>query len=210
MKVDIMAISLQTDSDGNSYQVWAQQQTSSCVIASIWMARSIARQTTFAEDEWELAHRLYHSAIAGRDADDSIGPQTFDPRSHSADQTTMGNTFSRFGVTPSQIASMMRQEGFVVSSQNVTTLNTAAIGPTKPALVGIKWRNSASGPNLGGHRIVAVAKNSNAQIVYLDPGFGGRLLELPNDGVIPHPNRSVSGYVYNAIYIRGGNIPASS
>ena len=199
-----MTIHIRTDSDGNDHQVWAQRQTSSCVIASIWMARSIARQQSFDEGEWELAKRLYFSVVAGREEDEGLGPQTFDRSQHANDQTTMGNTFSRFGILPRQICSMMAQEGFTTTMQTADSIQTHRLGPTKPALVGLKWR--ANGQPAGGHRIVCAGTNSTGKLIYLDPGFDGRLLELPNDGVIPHPRAGVSGKVYNVIYITGGNI----
>ena len=60
-----MTVSLATDSEGNTYQIWAQRQANSCAVASIWMARGIARQMSIDESEWELAHRMYYAAVAG-------------------------------------------------------------------------------------------------------------------------------------------------
>ena len=58
-------IRLERDSHGRTYQIWQQQQENSCGVACTWMARGIARQASFAEDEWDLAVRMYLGAVAG-------------------------------------------------------------------------------------------------------------------------------------------------
>ena len=60
-----MTIVFRQDSKRNTYQIWAQEQPASCAVASIWMARSQARQMTFAEGEWDLAWRIYQHTVVG-------------------------------------------------------------------------------------------------------------------------------------------------
>ena len=56
-------INIETDSHGRTYQIWKQDQMNSCGVASVWMARGIARRMSYAEEEWGLAQRLYRNAI---------------------------------------------------------------------------------------------------------------------------------------------------
>ena len=56
-------INIETGIGGRVYQIWQQQQQSSCGVASAWMARGIARQMSFAEEEFELARRIYLGAV---------------------------------------------------------------------------------------------------------------------------------------------------
>ena len=51
-------INIETDSHGRTYQIWKQDQMNSCGVASVWMARGIALQMSFAEEEWGLAQRV--------------------------------------------------------------------------------------------------------------------------------------------------------
>lgn len=198
-----MTISLQDDSDGNTFQIWAQRQANSCSVASIWMARGIARQMTFAEEEWDLAHRMYHSAVAGMTWENgpppASAPRTMDEHAHSADQNSMANTFATNGTFAHQVAAMLRTEGFTVShsgnSGTAQQINTANLGPTKPAIVLVGWYGSGS--RAGGHFIVAARRNSSAQIVYLDP-WGGVLREVPNNARYPG-----GGLVEEVVYITG-------
>ena len=60
-----MTVHSRTDSDGNTYQVWAQRQAMSCAIASMWMARNRVMQMTYAEGEWALAQRAFQHAVQG-------------------------------------------------------------------------------------------------------------------------------------------------
>jgi NAD(P)-dependent dehydrogenase (short-subunit alcohol dehydrogenase family) len=48
-------INIETDSHGRTYEIWKQDQMNSCGVASAWMARGIARQMSFMEEEWDLA-----------------------------------------------------------------------------------------------------------------------------------------------------------
>ena len=199
-----MTISLQDDSDGNTYQLWGQRQANSCAVASIWMARGIARQMTFDESEWELAHRTYNAAVAGMDLENAGGtsaPQSLNPASYPAGQTSMENTFASTGINLGQVTAMLRHEGFTAGETADTTINAAKVGLTKPALVAVIWRKDSTNVARGGHCIVAARINSNQQVVYLDPGNGGQLRELPNNGLIPHPNRSYTGHVEGVTYI---------
>ena len=196
-----MTISLQDDSDGNTYQIWAQRQAMSCSVASIWMARGIARQMSYDESEWDLAWRMYHSAVAGMCWENGPppppAPQTLSPASYAADQSSMANTFASFGAFASQVADMLRQEGFTVShAQNngtARTLDVAKLKPNRPAIVLVGWYGSGS--RGGGHFIVAARRASNGRIVYLDP-WGGVLREVANNAQYPG-----GGLVEEIVYI---------
>jgi hypothetical protein len=62
---------MRQDSVKHTYQIWAQDQAQSCAVASIWMARSQARQQSFAETEWDLAWRFYQQTVIGMPATSS-------------------------------------------------------------------------------------------------------------------------------------------
>lgn len=56
-------IILRHDSDNFAHSVMAQQQTNSCAVASIWMARNQAFQMTVNECEWALAWSIYGQVV---------------------------------------------------------------------------------------------------------------------------------------------------
>ncbi|MBP8287049.1 MAG: hypothetical protein KAX57_09440 [Rhodoferax sp.] len=60
-------INVERDGSGRTYQIWKQNQMNSCGIACMWMARGIARQTSFSEEEWGLAGILLLSVDAHND-----------------------------------------------------------------------------------------------------------------------------------------------
>ena len=193
-----MTISLQDDSDGNTYQIWAQRQAMSCSVASIWMARGIARQMSYDETEWDLAWRMYHDAVAGMSWQGGPPmPQTFNSATLAANQNSMASTFASHGTFGSQVADMLRQEGFTVSHSDNTgkaqKLDTAKLKPTRPAIVLVGWYGSGS--RGGGHFIVAARRASNGRIVYLDP-WGGVLREVANNAQYPG-----GGLVEEIVYI---------
>ena len=83
-------INIEHDSSGRVYEIWKQNQMNSCGVASVWMARGIARQMSIAEDEWTLAQKVYRSAVGNALAPlgvaSSSGPMTLDPRAFRVDQ----------------------------------------------------------------------------------------------------------------------------
>jgi len=145
------------DSAGHTYQVWAQEQNASCAIASLWMARSQAKQQSFAEEEWELAWRVYQRVVIGMPrefAADSAPPPPvcINPAAVGNDQVTFYNMFGNFGTFAPQVVQALRSDGLkatqVTGSGFPNTLNSDVIGNN---------------------------------IVYLDP-WGGELRELANNG----------------------------
>lgn len=197
-----MTISLHTDSDSKTHQIWAQRQANSCSVASIWMARGIVRQMTMEEGEWALAHRMYHTAVAGMCWVDgppaTPAPQTWDQGSFTVDQSSVANTFAAMGVYGHQVANMLREEGLKVAhvthSGTALTINPAKLTPNKPAIVLVGWVRN--GQIAGGHFVVAARRAFNGRIVYLDP-WGGVLREIPNDGRYPG-----NGLILEIIYVR--------
>lgn len=194
-----MTVSLATDSEGNTYQIWAQRQANSCAVASIWMARGIARQMSIDESEWELAHRMYYAAVAGMSVEGGPpppgAPMTLDPDSYDVNQSSMENTFASTGVYASQVADMLRHEGFNVRHMRARSVLGNWLTPTRPCIILVGWYNRAMQRN-GGHFIVAAAQTRHRRIVYLDP-WGGVLREVRNNGRYPQ-----TGIVEEAIYFR--------
>ena len=186
-----MTVHSRTDSDGNTYQVWAQRQAMSCAIASMWMARNRVMQMTYAEGEWALAQRAFQHAVQG------IPWAATDPGANGAGRTIDGSAaaagssdemFGSTGTGPSLWKAAMNANGIKVlqTLANGTwphRLNTGRLGPATPALVGVGWWSQAGGTwtRNSGHVIVAAGVTSGGRIVFLDPG-GGILREQANNG----------------------------
>jgi hypothetical protein len=173
-------ISIERDSHGRTYQIWKQAQMNSCGVASAWMARGIARQMSINEDEWDLAIRIYQTAIGGVLGSLGIsgGPQSLNPDAFANDQSSMASTFANFGMYSSQLASALRSEGLTVeynggdgTGQKIAH-NKIAIN--KPAIVLIYW-------NGGGGHFVVVGRATQGAVSYLDP-WDGRVNEQSNNG----------------------------
>ena len=193
-----MSTFIRTDSDGNDFQVWAQRQASSCAAAAMWMAECQAKQMSISETEWDKALQIYNGPIQNE------APMTFDPRQHSNDQNTFGNQFSRFGTFASQLDSAFQSQGLTTSRVDSVSgrppslaLRTSNISPKTPVVVLVGWwgMTAAGWQRNGGHFVVAVRVSTNRKIVYLDP-WGGRLLELPNNGLY-----AGTGRLETALYI---------
>lgn len=202
-----MSIVFRRDSQGNEHRIWAQRQLSSCAIACIWMARSLAAQMSFQEGEWELAWRTYRHAVQGLPYGNSssagapTGPMSIDPRAHDSDQKTFYNMFANFGTFAGQVAKTMRGEGFTVNhvtnNGNSRTLNLSRIANDKPAIVLVGWYpTNAQGQRVrrGGHFVVATGV-IGTNIVYLDP-WRGVLNEFPNNS-----RYSATGLIEQVLYI---------
>ena len=186
-------INIERDSHGRIYQIWKQDQMNSCGVASAWMARGIARRASFAEEEWDMAQRVYRSAVANALAPLGVppgGPMSLDPRAFPADQSTMASTLANFGFYASQLATALRSEGLTVEhiplNGNARTIQPDKISIDKPAIALVYWRGR------GGHFVV-VGRCTNRSVSYLDP-WDGRVNEQRNDGN------------YNARYGRQGQI----
>ena len=208
-----MTIQYRNDSDGNTFQVWAQRQMNSCAVASMWMARCLATQTTIVESEWEIAWRTFKHAVQGEDwnASGMPAPQSFATSRQRADQNqaSMANMFGNFGTKAPQIAVALR-------AQNLTTeivgafslpnaspvpqrLNPAKLGDGKPAICCVAWFRN--GQRAGGHAIVAARQASSGNIVFLDP-WNGVLRELANTGGYRSASGS-QGQILEIIYVTG-------
>ena len=189
-------ITYDTDSDGNVFQIWKQDQVSSCGVASSWMARSLVRQMSFAEDEWELAQRMYRTGVQGALAAlgrPTSGPMTYDPRAFDTSQASVGSTFANFGLYGSQVAAALRAEGLNVNHQNSSSLVPHLLGDTRVAIVLVAWSGG------GGHFIVAARVTRGGKIVFLDP-WDGRIKEQANNGRYnSHYNNS--GSVVETLYL---------
>jgi hypothetical protein len=193
-----MTIIFRTDSDQVVHQVWAQQQASSCAVASIWMARNQAKQMTVNEGEWALAWRLYHEVVQGMPLHPAPpAPMSFHPGAHQNNQSTFGNMFSRFGTLMNQVAQALRNDGLRVTRSTTfspgTTVDASRLSDTTPAIVLLGWYNGSQ--RNGGHFIVASRVATSGSIVYLDP-WGGQLREM---GVGPQYQNS--GRFEQIIYI---------
>lgn len=174
-------VRLERDSHGRTYQIWQQQQANSCGVASVWMARGIARQASFAEEEWDLAVRMYMGAVAGALGSlgaSASGPVSFNPDAYAPNQSTMANTFASFGLYSAQVATALRNEGL---RTELTTLSGSPpkishnkIAFNKPAIVLVGWTG-------GGGHFVVVGRCTSGQVSFLDP-WDGRVNELPNNG----------------------------
>lgn len=188
------------DSDGQTHQVWQQNQLNSCGVACVWMARGAARRMSFVEGEWGLAQRVYRSAVGnalaplGANAD---GPMTFDPGQHTNDQNTMANAVARYGFFAAQLATALRGESLkarhVPLNGNRRSFETNLPGDGKPAIALVYWNGG------GGHFICAVRRSTSGRIVVLDP-WDGQLREIGNTGFY-NPGYN-SGQIGEIIYVQ--------
>ena len=201
-----MTILFRQDSRKRNYQIWAQEQPASCAIASIWMARSQARQQSFAETEWELAWRIYQHTVVGMPLAFSSSsstpppPVSINPSAVKNDQNTFYNMFGSFGTFAKQVTDAVRSDGLkathVPNPGAAQSLNTAKLSQTTPAIVLLGWYSTQNGVQQrnGGHFVVAADVIAN-NIVYLDP-WGGDLNEFANNG-----RYRANGLIEELIYI---------
>lgn len=194
-------INIERDSHGRTYQIWKQDQASSCGVASIWMARGIARSASFNEEEWTLAQRIYSGAVAsalGEVHAPPSGPMSLNPRRFPSDQSSMGSTFTNFGLFARQVAAGLRNEGLRADHTsligNPPKIDHNKISLTKPAIVLIQWNGS------GGHFVV-VGRCTARQVSFLDP-WDGRVNEQVNDGFY-ESNYGRAGPIATIIYVSG-------
>lgn len=184
-----MTIVFRQDSKRNTYQIWVQEQPSSCAIASIWMARSQAKSMSFAESEWELAWRIYRQVVVGMPAAFSAtawatpAPLCLDSRGTTSDQSTFRNMFGNFGTYARQVAQALQNDG-LRATHTPAPLDPTKLSQTTPAIILLGWYAQQPDGTLqrnGGHFIVAATRNGN-RVVLLDP-WDGALSELPNSSV---------------------------
>lgn len=176
-------INIETDSHGRTYQIWKQYQKNSCGVASVWMARGIARQMSFGEDEWELAQRVYSAAVnsalapLGASAD---GPMTLDPSAFPRDQSSLASTLANFGFFATQLAAALSAQGLraqhvgLTANRTARTIESNKIAINKPAIALVYWND------VGAHFVV-VGRCTHSKVSYLDP-WTGHVNEQRNDG----------------------------
>jgi hypothetical protein len=196
---------MRQDSANHVYQVWGQEQPASCAIASIWMARSQAKQQSFAEEEWELAWRIYQRVINGISpllVPDSPPPPPVCINANAVgnDQSTFYNTFGNAGTFATQVVQALRSDGLKATHEPRSgfphTVKSVKLSQTTPAIVLLGWYSNSGGTwsRNGGHFIVAADVVGN-QIVFLDP-WDAQLRELPNDG-----HYQASGWIEEVVYV---------
>lgn len=194
-------INIETDSHGRTYQIWKQDQMNSCGVASVWMARGIARRMSFAEDEWGLAQRLYRNAVQSALAPlsrQASGPMSLDPRAFPRDQSSMASTVARFGLFANQVATALQAEGLhaehlgIRADNNPRTIQPNKIAIDRPAIVLVYWNGG------GGHFVVVGRCTSNA-ISFLDP-WDGRVNEQRNNGIY-NARYNSQGLIGEVIYV---------
>jgi hypothetical protein len=192
-------ISIEQDTHGRTYQIWKQQQANSCGVASVWMARGIAGQASFAEEEWDLAVRMYMGAVAGALGTLGVspsGPMTFNPDAYAANQSTMANTFASFGLYAAQVATALRNERLRVDhttlSGNPPRIAHNKIAYNKPAIVLIAWDG-------GGGHFVVVGRCTHNEVSFLDP-WNGHVNQQRNNGKYSAPYGG-QGSIVEILYI---------
>jgi hypothetical protein len=192
-------INIETDSHGRTYQIWKQDQMNSCGVASAWMARGIARQMSFAEEEWDLAQRLYRNAVGDSLAPlgvSAAGPMSLDPSAFPRNQSSMASTVANFGFYAGQLASALRAEGLTVEHVGLKgqprKIQPNKIAFNKPAIVLVRWEGR------GGHFVV-VGRCTNSAVSFLDP-WDGHVNEQPNNGRYTARYNN-QGFINEAIYI---------
>ncbi|WP_425228369.1 hypothetical protein [Sphingomonas sp.] len=174
-----MTVSIESDSDRNTYEVWKQEQASSCGVASIWMARGLVKQQCIDEDEWPLAQRVFSGAVRG--AMNAAGgdrfPVCYNPGAFPKNQSSMGSTFSQFGLFSSQVATGLQNEGLHANFIGAQSINPVNLGPGKAVIAFVRWRPAGN----GAHFVCAARMANNGAVVFLDP-WDGKVNEQWNNG----------------------------
>jgi hypothetical protein len=178
-----MTVISRSDSDGNIYDVWAQEQANSCAVASIWMARNQAFQMTINEQEWDLAWRMYGQVVQQLKLIPSPpAPVSLDPTKFPADQNSFQDMFASAGTFMNQVTQKLILDGLRVtsttgwSSPGAAVVDTRKLSETTPAIVLLGWYGGST-TRSGGHFIVASRVTTSGKVVYLNP-WEGRLHEL--------------------------------
>lgn len=185
-------ISIERGLGGRVYQIWKQQQVCSCGVACAWMARGIAKQVSLAEEEWELAQRIYlgsvNSALAAANtipsAPMTVAPLAYRSTPGSQLQNNFSSNFSRAGLTCTQLANALRNDGLRVSvlsnNGSPTPVVANSIAYNKPGISFVKWPDRVN-PGDGGAHFVVVGRCTAHHVTFLDP-WTGHIREQPNDG----------------------------
>ncbi len=189
-------INIEHDSHGRTYQIWKQDQMNSCGVASAWMARGIARQMSFAEEEWDLAQRLYRNAVNNALAPLGVspsGPMCLNPSSVPRDQSSMASTIANFGFYAGQLAAALRAEQLRVehvgSTGHAHRIQAHKIAIDRPGIVLVFWTG-------GGGHFVVVGRCTPHAVSYLDP-WDGHVNEQYNTGryTAPYGGEGIIGEI---------------
>ncbi len=179
-------ISIERDGSGRTYQIWKQNQMNSCGIACMWMARGIARQTSFAEEEWNLAVRLFGAAVGSATARlgvSATGPMSLNPRAFSNNQSSMASAVANFGFYDTQLAAALRADGLRVDTNGLDHhghIIANKIAYNRPGIALLQWN-----PGPGGHFVV-VGRCTQRSVSFLDP-WDGHVNEQYNTGQYTAP-----------------------
>lgn len=193
-------INIENDSHGRTYQIWKQTQENSCGVAAVWMARGIALQMSFAQDEWDLAQQVYRSAVSNSLAPLGVsasGPMSLDPSAFPKDQSSMASTIANFGFFATQLAAAVRAEGLRAehvgpkADKSARTIDSNKIAINKPAIALVYWDG-------GGGHFVVVGRCTHSKVSYLDP-WTGHVNEQRNNG--KYVASSGRGRIGELIYI---------
>ncbi len=201
-------ISIETDSHGRVYQIWKQAQQSSCGVACCWMARGIAMQMSFAEDEWNVALRVYQAAV-----NQALGPvagaayfnparaelpMCFNPDAFPNDRTSLGAALANGGFDVTHLVATLQGDGLRVDHQgangNARVVQPNKIAANKPAIALVRWGDAG-----GGGHFVVVGRATRREVTYLDP-WNGHINQQINDGFYDAPYGR-SGPVTQLLYI---------
>lgn len=192
-------ISIERDTHGRTYQIWQQQQANSCGIASCWMARSIALQMSFAQEEWDYAVRTFASAVGGALGNSGLNPEApMTLADVSTDDGGLAAGMSSFGFYGAQLATALRAEGLTVedtfNNNNAMRIAHNKISLVKPAICLVNWTD---GP--GGHFIV-VGRATSREVTFLDP-WDGHANQQSNDGTYV-ANYGRTGICVEILYVK--------
>lgn len=179
-------INVERDGSGRTYQIWKQNQMNSCGIACMWMARGIARQTSFSEEEWGLAIRIFGAAVGSAAAQlgaSAAGPMSLNPQAFSHNQSSMAAAVANVGFHVSQLAAALRTDGLQVTAHGLGHnghIIAHKIAYNRPGIALVQWR-----PGPGGHFVV-VGRCTQRSASYLDP-WDGYVNEQFNTGQYSAP-----------------------
>lgn len=153
----------QVASDGNSYNVYLQDQNNSCACASITMFARLVQNKTLDES----TVRNWVKKAEGGGNTDKNGVRSFQEIATKRD--LYGEVFKNLNVT-----------SFPVKGQGNVEKWITKISRAHPAVVSVGWQVWNPGTNSwerrGGHAVLAVNVFNN-NVIFLDPGIG--VVEVP-------------------------------
>ncbi|MFD0938644.1 papain-like cysteine protease family protein [Methylobacterium trifolii] len=171
---------LRDDSDGITHQICGQSQANSCAGASLYMIECALKAQSVDGGEDRILD------LCGR------GAETI----HSGiDSSTTLNLLRSFGA---KVYADVNTEP--EKAHKGLILKTGKILDGHPAFVHIYWyiRQHGKWSVNGAHAVVAIRINTKGGVVFLDPGQGGQLFELQNDG--QYNQFGNDGRIYRVFY----------